>query len=117
MFHDLSARAQQDEEEVARVWKEWIELLQRDTEARQRALELLVEVEKERELKLGVEERSMALQQRASLDIKAIAQLHKEQDKLRQITERLRSEHDTAREERDQTIRERDEARQEVSSI
>ena len=41
--------------------KERDELLQRDAEARQRALDLLAEVEKERELKMGAEERSMAL--------------------------------------------------------
>ena len=54
-------RARQDEEEATRVQKEWDELLQRGTEARQRILDLLSEVEKEWELKLGAEERSMAL--------------------------------------------------------
>ena len=58
-------------------------------------------MEKERELKLGAKERSMALQQRASLDAEVIARLRKERDELRQTTERLRSEHGAAHEERD----------------
>ena len=48
-------------EEAARVQKEWDELLQRGIEACQWILDLLAEVEKERELKLGAEERSVAL--------------------------------------------------------
>ena len=40
------------------------------------------EVEKERDLSLGVEERLMALEKRASLDAMAVAQLHKERDEL-----------------------------------
>ena len=63
MFQELSVRAWQDKEEATRVWKERDKLLQRDTEACQQALDLLAEVEKEWELKLGAEERSMALQQ------------------------------------------------------
>ena len=62
-FQDLSVRARQDEEEAARVRKDRDELLQKDVEARQQVLDLLAEVEKEWELKLGAEERSMALQQ------------------------------------------------------
>ena len=61
MFQDLSVRAWQDEEEAARVRKDWDELLQRDAEARRCVLNLLGEVEKERELKLATEERFMAL--------------------------------------------------------
>ena len=61
-FDELSERAWWDEEEATRLWKERDELLQHDAEARQRALDLLAEVEKERELKLGAEERSAALQ-------------------------------------------------------
>ena len=64
------------------MWKERDELLQRDAEARQRALVLLAEVEMERELKLRAKERSTALQQRASLDTEVMAQLHKEWDEL-----------------------------------
>ena len=74
-------------------------------------------VETERELKLGAEERFVALQQRASLDAETIARLHKERDELRQTAERLRSERGTVREEHDQAIRERNEARQGVSSL
>ena len=60
------------------MWKERDELLQRDAEPRQWALDLLAEVEKERELKLGAEERFVALKQRASLDAEAIARLCKD---------------------------------------
>ena len=74
-------------------------------------------MEKERELKLGAKERSVALQQRVSLDAEAIARLCKERDELRQTAERLRLKHGTARGERDQAVQERDEARQVVSSL
>ena len=77
-FDELSERAWQDEEEATRLWKERDELLQRDAEPRQWALDLLAEVEKERELKLGAEERFVALKQRASLDAEAIARLCKD---------------------------------------
>ena len=68
-------------------------------------------MEKERELKLGAEERSTTLQQRVSLDTEAIARLRKEQDELHQTTERLRSERSAARGELNQAVRELDEAR------
>jgi len=42
----------------------------------------LVEVEQERELKLGAEEKLAALEKRASLGAKAVARLHKERDEL-----------------------------------
>ena len=103
-FDELSKRARRDAEKVTRLWKERDELLQRDAETRQRALELLAEVETERELKLRAEERSMALQQRVSLDVEAIARLRKERDELSQTVERLCSEHGTAREEHDQAV-------------
>ena len=104
MFQDLSTRAWQDEEEATRVRKEQDELLQRDAEARQWILDLLAKAEKERELKLGAEERFAALQQRVNLDAKVVAQLRKERDKLHQTTERLSSKHGTAHEEHDQAI-------------
>ena len=44
-FEELSARTRQDEEEATRVRKEWVELLQRDTVARQRIHDLLAEVD------------------------------------------------------------------------
>ena len=74
-FEELLERAQRDEEEAARVRKERDELLQNDAEARQRVLDLLAEVEKERELKLGAEERSVGLQQWTKLDAEAVARL------------------------------------------
>ena len=61
MFYDLSARVQQDEEEATRVQKERDELFQKDAEASQWAIELLEELERERDLKLEVKERSMTL--------------------------------------------------------
>ena len=77
-FDELSKRAWRDEEEAARVWKERDELLQWDTETRQRIIDLLAEAEKERDLRLVAKERSMALEQRAKLDAEAVTQLHKE---------------------------------------
>ena len=73
-------------------------------------LDLLGKVEKERDLKLGVEEKLAALEKRASLDATAVARLCKEQDELVQTTERLCSEHGTAHEEHDQAFREHDQA-------
>ena len=52
-FKALSARSRKDDEEAARVRKERDELLQKDAETRQRILDLLGEVEKEIDLKLG----------------------------------------------------------------
>ena len=47
-------------------------------EAHQWIHDLLDEVEKERELKLGAEERSVALQWRVNLDVEAVAWLRRE---------------------------------------
>ena len=99
------------------MWKEWDKLLQRDAETRQWIIDLLVEAEKERDLRLGAKERSATLEQRAKLDAETVTWLHKKRDELRHTVERLRSEHDTVCEERDQAVRERDEARQVVSSL
>ena len=54
------------------------ELLQRDAETHQWIIDVLDEVEKERELKLRAEERSMVLEQRAKLDAEAVTRLHGE---------------------------------------
>ena len=61
MFEDLSARAKLDEEATARFRKEWDELLQKNVVASERASELLVELQTERDLKLKVEERTVML--------------------------------------------------------
>ena len=66
MFEDLSARVKLDEEAVARIRKERDELLQKDAEASQRAIEVLAELETERDLRRKAKERSTALQQRAN---------------------------------------------------
>ena len=87
-------------------------MLQKDAETRQRILDLLAEVEKEREQKLGAEEKLMALEKRASLDDTAVARLRKEWDELLQTTERLYLECSAAREERDQAFRECNQAYQ-----
>ena len=100
-FGELSKRAQRDQEEATRVRKEQDELLQQNVETRQRIIDLLAEAEKEQDPRLGAEERSTALEQRAKLDAEAIAQLHKERDELCQTTERLRSERGTTYRERD----------------
>ena len=55
-------RVRQDEEAAARVRKEWDELLQKDAKACQRAVDLQEELEREQDLKLEAEDRSMALQ-------------------------------------------------------
>ena len=54
VFEALSVRSRKDDKEATRVRKEQDELLQNDAETRQRILDLLSEVEKERDLKLGV---------------------------------------------------------------
>ena len=53
-FEALSVRSRRDDEEAAKVRKERDELLQKDTETHQWILDLLAEVDKERELKLGL---------------------------------------------------------------
>ena len=82
MFEDLSAWVKQDEEVAARVQKERDELLQKDADASQQAVELLAELETEQDLKLKAEDRSAALQRRADQDAEAIARLRREQDEL-----------------------------------
>ena len=52
----------QDEEAAARIRKEWDELLQKDVEARKRAVEVLDKLEVERDLRRKAEDKSMALQ-------------------------------------------------------
>ena len=76
-------------------------MLQNDVETRQWILDLLGEVEKERDLRLGAEKKLTALEKRVSLDATAVAPLCKERDELIQTTERLHSEHDVARKGRD----------------
>ena len=51
VFEALSVRSWKDEEEAASVRKERDELLQKDAKTHQRILDLLGEVEKERDLK------------------------------------------------------------------
>ncbi|XP_066347672.1 uncharacterized protein [Miscanthus floridulus] len=116
-FEALSARSRKDDEEAAKVRKERDELLRKDAVTRPRILALLAEVEKERELKLGAEEKLATLEKRASLDAAAVARLRKERDELLQTAERHRSEHGAAREERDQACQERNNAQQKVGSL
>ena len=53
-FEALSVRSRKDDEEATRVRKERDELLQKDAETHQRILDLLSEVQKERDLRLGL---------------------------------------------------------------
>jgi len=103
-FEALSARSRKDDEEATRVRKEQDELLQKDAETRQRILDYLGEVEKERDLKLGAEEKLTTLEKRASQDATAVAWLCKERDELIQTTERLCSKCSMACEECDQAF-------------
>ena len=61
MFEDLSARVKLDEEAATRIQKEQDKLLRKDAEASQRAIEVLVELETERDLRRKAEARSVAL--------------------------------------------------------
>ena len=61
MFEDLSTRVKLDEEAATRIRKERDELLQKDAEASQRAIELLDELETKQNLKLKAKDRSTAL--------------------------------------------------------
>ena len=79
-------------------------MLQKDAETRQHILNLLGEVEKERDLKLGAKEKLVALEKKASLDATTVARLRKERDELIQTVERLCSKRGTAREEHDQAF-------------
>ena len=99
-FKDLSVRVQRDEEAAARVQKKQDELLQKNVEASQWAIDLLAELETERDLKLRAEERFAAMQQRVNLDAETIARLCRERDELCYTAERLYSEHSTICEER-----------------
>ena len=100
-FEALSVRSHKDNEEATKVRKEDDELLQKNAKTRQRVLNLLAEVEKERELKLGAEEKLMTLEKWTSLEATAFARLCKEWDKLHQTMERLHLERGTAHEEHD----------------
>jgi len=81
-FEALSVRSQKDDEEATRVRTERDVLLQKDAETYQRILDLLGEVEKEMDLKLGSKEKLAALEKRVSLDAVAVTQLRKERDEL-----------------------------------
>ena len=98
-FEALSTRSWKDDKEDTRVRKERDELLQKDAKTRQQILDLLGEVEKERDLRLGAEEKLVALEKRVSLDAAVVARLHREWDELIQTVERLHSEHGVAHEE------------------
>ena len=87
----LEKRVSLDAEAVTRLRKERDELLQKDAETRQQILDLLAEVEKKRELKLGAKEKLVALEKKASLDATVVARRRMEWDELLQTTERLHS--------------------------
>ena len=64
-------------------------MLPKDAETTQQILDLLGEIEKERDLKLGAEEKLVALEKRVSLDATVVTRLHKEWDELIQTAKRL----------------------------
>ncbi|XP_066311022.1 uncharacterized protein [Miscanthus floridulus] len=92
-FEALSMRIRRDDEATAKVKKERDELLQKEASNRQCILDLLGEVEVERDLKLRAKEKVVALEKKASKDASTVERLHKERDKLIQTMERLCSEH------------------------
>ena len=104
MFEDLSARVKLDEEAAARIQKEQDELLQKDAEVSQRAVEVLAELEMERDLRRKAGERSVTLQQRVNQDAEVISRLCGEWDELCQTEQRLLSKHSTPYEEHDWAI-------------
>ena len=83
MFEDLSVRMKVDEEATARLQKEQDELLQKNVVASERASELLVEQQTERDLKLKAEERSTTLQEKANQDAVVVNRAIRERDEAR----------------------------------
>ena len=63
-FEALLVRSWEDDKEATKVRRERDDLLQKDTETHRRIFDLLAEVEKEQELKLGAEEKLMARRRR-----------------------------------------------------
>jgi len=61
MFEDLAARVKLDEEEAAQIKKERDELVRKDVEASKRAVEVLSELEMERDLRREAKDRSSDL--------------------------------------------------------
>jgi len=61
MFADLSAKVKLEEEEAARILKERDKLLEKDAQASKRDVEVLKELEMERDLRRKAESRATAL--------------------------------------------------------
>jgi hypothetical protein len=76
----------------------------------QRILELLDEVNQERDWKLAAEQRLVALEVKAHQDAMTAEQIREEREESRQTKERLCMEHSTARIERDVVCQEHDTA-------
>ena len=87
MFEDLSAMSKLDVEEIARLRKERDELLQNNAMASEKAGELLVELQTERDLKLKAKERSATLQEKANQDAVVVNRAIQEHDKARREAE------------------------------
>ena len=75
MFEDLLVRSKLDGEEIARLQKERDELLQRNAAANEKAVEVLKELEMERDLRRKAESRATALQQKVDEDIEVVRSL------------------------------------------
>ena len=92
MFEDLSARMKVDEEATARLQKEQDELLQKNAVASERASELLVELQTERDLKLKAKERSATLQEKANQDAVVVDRAIRERNEARREAEARRTD-------------------------
>jgi chromosome segregation ATPase len=110
-------RSREGDEEAVAIRKEWDELLQRDAVARQRILELLDDVQQERDRKLAAEQRLVASETKARQDAATAERLRKERDESRQTEERLRTERGMARAEHDVACQVLDAAQQRVGSL
>jgi hypothetical protein len=91
-----------DSEEIVAVKKEQDELLRKESEAREWALELLFVAKKEHDRKLAVKDRLRAAEEQARQDAATINRLRLERDESRRTTGRLRSERNVAHNECDQ---------------
>ena len=79
-----------EEEEATRILKERDELLEKDAQASKRAVEVLKELETERDLRRKAESRATALQQKADEDVEVVRSLRADLDDT--VSRRLSAE-------------------------
>jgi hypothetical protein len=80
MVLDLFERARKDGEDAAQVMRERDELCRWDAESHQRILILQGELEKEKGLKLAIQEKVVVLEAKAHQDAMVVERLRKERD-------------------------------------